>query len=80
MARAWNSNIYTPRFQNSPLQNSDYLRKLGYCFPFIGTAKFSGNGSQLVFNFGIEVSGPVILEYTATGPSALGLEFIEGKT
>ncbi|KAK9854723.1 hypothetical protein MYU51_003985 [Penicillium brevicompactum] len=39
----------------------------------------SGNGSLIVFDFGIEVGGIVHLNYTSTGKAALGLAFSEAK-
>jgi hypothetical protein len=47
---------------------------------FPGQAKLSGNGSQLVFDLGIEVGGLVTLEYFATVPGAIGLAFTEVRT
>jgi hypothetical protein len=46
---------------------------------FQGTAQLSGNGSGLVFDFGIEVGGLITLEYTATGLGSVGLAFTESK-
>jgi hypothetical protein len=38
-----------------------------------------GNGSLIVFDFGIEVGGIVHLNYTSSGSGALGLAFTEAK-
>jgi len=44
------------------------------------TLTLSGNGSQITFDFGIEVGGIVTLEYSSsTGNAALGLAFTEAK-
>lgn len=42
-------------------------------------ATLHGNGSIIVFDFGIEVGGTVHLDYTSTGSGALGLAFTEAK-
>jgi hypothetical protein len=75
----WQSNIYAPSSRTvSPksilsAQNGEVIS------PFKGSAKLSGNGSQLVFDFGIEVGGLVTLEYSSSGPGQIGLAFTEGK-
>jgi hypothetical protein len=38
-----------------------------------------GNGSILVFDFGIEVGGLATLDFTSTGPGAKGIAFTEAK-
>lgn len=38
-----------------------------------------GNGSQIVFDFGIEVGGIVTIDYTSNGPASLGIAFTEAK-
>ena len=40
----------------------------------------TGNGSALVFDFGVEVGGIVSLAYSASGAGALGLAFTEAST
>lgn len=42
-------------------------------------AILNGNGSMLVFDFGLEVGGIVSLNYTATNSGVLGLAFTEAK-
>jgi hypothetical protein len=39
-----------------------------------------GNGSGLVFDFGVEVGGILTIQYTATGPGSIGLAFTEAST
>lgn len=46
---------------------------------FPGPASLNGNGSALVFDFGIEVGGIVAINYTSSGPADLGLAFSEAK-
>jgi hypothetical protein len=38
-----------------------------------------GNGSILVLDFGIEVGGLATLDFTSTGPGAIGIAFTEAK-
>ena len=44
---------------------------------FPGPAHLSGNGSQLIFDFGQEVGGIVTVSYSASGSGSLGLAFSE---
>jgi hypothetical protein len=44
-----------------------------------GTAQLSGNGSQLVFDFGQEVGGILTITYGAAGTGTLGAAFTEAK-
>ncbi|KAE9380306.1 glycoside hydrolase family 78 protein [Stipitochalara longipes BDJ] len=74
----WEANIFAPASRSvtpaSILSTSgDLISK------FPGTAQLSGNGSGLVFDFGIEVGGLITLEYTATSRGAVGLAFTESK-
>ncbi len=38
-----------------------------------------GNSSNFVFDFGIEVGGIATVDFTSTGPGALGIAFTEAK-
>ncbi|KAN0119698.1 glycoside hydrolase family 78 protein [Hyaloscypha variabilis] len=74
----WEANIFAPASRTvSPASilstSGDLISK------FQGTAQLSGNGSGLVFDFGIEVGGLITLEYTATGLGSVGLAFTESK-
>lgn len=75
----WESNIFAPSHRTvSPksilsAQNGKVLSQ------FPGEAKLSANGSQLVFDFGIEVGGLVNFEYSTTGPGSIGIAFTEAK-
>ena len=75
----WESNIYAPSSRTvSPKYILD--RDTGNIISnYPGAAKLSGNGSQLVFDFGIEVGGLVTIGYSASGPGALGIAFTEAK-
>ncbi|KAJ9283588.1 CAZyme family GH78 [Paecilomyces variotii] len=75
----WEKNIYAPasRVVNpkriiEATGSSDYQHS--------SKATLSGNGSQIIFDFGIEVGGIVTVDYTSTtGKGALGLAFTEAK-
>ena len=75
----WQSNIFAPSSRTVSPKSILSAANGNVISPFLGSAKFSGNGSILVFDFGIEVGGLVTLEYSTTGPGALGLAFTEGK-
>jgi hypothetical protein len=75
----WEANIYAPSSRSVSPKNIISLETGEVVSPFTGTAKFQGNGSQLVFDFGVEVGGLVSLQYLATGSGSLGLAFTESK-
>ncbi|TVY20687.1 hypothetical protein LARI1_G001193 [Lachnellula arida] len=75
----WEANIYAPSSRLVSPKHILSLQTGEVISSFPGDAKLSGNGSQLVFDFGIEVGGLVQLEYLSTGPGALGLAFTEAK-
>ncbi|PLB36600.1 putative alpha-L-rhamnosidase B [Aspergillus candidus] len=75
----WDKYIYAPSSRtvgpeeiwtiSDTNSSRDYKRSMPY--------KLEGNGSVVVFDFGIEVGGIVTLNYTSTGSGALGLAFPE---
>lgn len=75
----WEKNIYAPASRIvSP--KSILSRQTGNIIcSYPGPAKLQGNGSQLVFDFGIEVGGLVTLNYTSDGVGSIGLAFTEAK-
>lgn len=74
----WESNIFAPASRT--VSPASILNSAGnYVSGFPGHASLSGNGSQLVFDFGLEVGGLITLEYSATGAGAVGLAFTESK-
>ncbi|TVY83207.1 hypothetical protein LSUE1_G001690 [Lachnellula suecica] len=75
----WESNIYSPSSRSVSPKSILSLQTGEVISSFPGNATLSGNGSQLVFDFGIEVGGLVHLNYSSTGPGKLGLAFTEGK-
>jgi hypothetical protein len=76
---SWEANIYAPSSRSVSPKSILSLQTGEVISAFPGNAKLSGNGSQLVFDFGIEIGGLVHLEYISTGPGALGLAFTEAK-
>ena len=75
----WQSNIFAPSSRTVSPKSILSAQNGQVISPFKGSAKLSGNGSQLVFDFGIEVGGLVTLEYSSSGPGQIGLAFTEGK-
>ncbi|KAL1884908.1 hypothetical protein Plec18167_001564 [Paecilomyces lecythidis] len=74
----WEKNIYAPASRVVKPEriikgssSSDYEHS--------SAATLSGNGSQVIFDFGIEVGGIITVDYTSTGKGALGLAFTEAK-
>lgn len=75
----WQSNIYAPSSRTVSPQSILSLKTGKTVSRYPGKAQLSGNGSALVFDFGIEVGGLVTIQYEATGPGAIGLAFTEAK-
>lgn len=74
----WESNIFAP--SSRTVSPASILSGTGnFISEFSGSAKLKGNGSQLVFDFGIEVGGLVTVQYSATGQGSIGLAFTESK-
>lgn len=77
----WDTNIYAPASRTvRPVSTLSDLKTNAITeSAHPATAKFYGNGSLVVFDFGKEVGGIVHLQYTSSGSGALGLAFTEGK-
>ncbi|KAH6679496.1 putative alpha-L-rhamnosidase B [Halenospora varia] len=75
----WESNIYAPSSRTVSPKSILSLQTGNVISAWPGPAKFQGNGTQLVFDFGIEVGGLVTVKYTTTAAGTLGLAFTEGK-
>ncbi|KAH8816187.1 Six-hairpin glycosidase-like protein [Xylogone sp. PMI_703] len=75
----WQSNIFAPSSRTISPKSILSLQTGKTISHYPGNSKLSGNGSALVFDFGIEVGGLVTLKYEATGPGAIGLAFTEAK-
>lgn len=74
----WQANIFAPSSRTvSPVSILPGSGDVSSQFP--GDSQLIGNGSQLVFDFGIEVGGLVTLEYSTTGQGSIGLAFTESK-
>ncbi|OQE30470.1 hypothetical protein PENFLA_c003G06452 [Penicillium flavigenum] len=77
----WEKNIYAPASRTvrpaSTLSELKTNAVTDSSHPYKAT--LHGNGSIIVFDFGIEVGGIVHLDYTSTGSGALGLAFTEAK-
>ncbi|KAJ6082093.1 hypothetical protein N7499_006967 [Penicillium canescens] len=77
----WEKNIFAPASRTvRPAKTLTELKKNAITdtsHPYKVTLQ--GNGSLIVFDFGIEVGGIVHLNYTSTGSGALGLAFTEAK-
>ncbi|KAF2825111.1 Six-hairpin glycosidase [Ophiobolus disseminans] len=75
----WESSIYAPSSRTVRPRSAFTIRDrmpASYPRPVI----FRGNGSNVVFDFGVEVGGIVSLTYTANGTGAIGLAFTEAST
>ena len=74
----WEANIFAPSSRRvSPKSVISFQD--GSTASFSGTSKLSGNGSQVTFDFGVEVGGLVAFNYSATGSGSIGLAFTEAK-
>lgn len=76
----WEKNIYAP--SSRTVRPQKILTAHGEPIiyqPGPGKYVLKGNGSQIVFDFGLEVGGVVTVDYTATGAGTLGLAFTEAK-
>ncbi|KAJ5130836.1 Bacterial alpha-L-rhamnosidase [Penicillium bovifimosum] len=77
----WENNIFSPASRIvRPVSTLSELKSnaiTDQSYPYKAT--LHGNGSLVVFDFGIEVGGIVHLDYTSTGSGAIGLAFTEAK-
>ncbi|KAF9885487.1 hypothetical protein FE257_012814 [Aspergillus nanangensis] len=77
----WESNIYAPSSRTvsprrilsiaSPNKTADYEESIPYALHM--------DEAMVVFDFGVEVGGIVTVNYTTTGPGAIGMAFSEAK-
>ncbi|KAK5722576.1 hypothetical protein LTR15_005807 [Elasticomyces elasticus] len=76
----WEANNYSPSSRNVRPRDVLAVANASIISPFPGASSLVGNGSALVFDFGIEVGGIVSVDYSTTGGSGrLGLAFTEAK-
>ncbi|CAG7927955.1 unnamed protein product [Penicillium olsonii] len=77
----WEKNIFAPASRKvqpkSTLSELKINASTDPLHPY--KALLHGNGSSIVYDFGIEVGGIVHLNYTSTGKAELGLAFTEAK-
>jgi hypothetical protein len=75
---SWEKNIYAP---SSRIVNPRKILRgaISSDYQQSSNITLSGNGSQIIFDFGIEVGGIISVNYTSTGKGALGLAFSEAK-
>ncbi|KAK3116157.1 hypothetical protein LTR53_003766 [Teratosphaeriaceae sp. CCFEE 6253] len=76
----WEANNYSPATRYPRPKQVLALANASVISSYPGASTLAGNGSALVFDFGIEVGGIVSVDYTTTGGSGrLGLAFSEAK-
>lgn len=72
----WEENIYAP---TSRTVRPKKIESNGAAYTESNAPVLHGNGSIVVFDFGLEVGGVVTLNYSTTGSGTLGLAFTEAK-
>ncbi|KAF2090412.1 glycoside hydrolase family 78 protein [Saccharata proteae CBS 121410] len=75
----WESNIYAPSSRIVKPASILSLATASEPTNFSLPVNLSGNGSALVFDFGIEVGGIATVSFVSTGSGRLGLAFTEAK-
>lgn len=77
----WDANIFSPATRNPRPKHVLSLANLEHLGDYPGTdTTLEGNGSALVFDFGIEVGGVVSVNYSIEGdPVTLGIAFTEAR-
>ncbi|TPX18807.1 uncharacterized protein E0L32_011486 [Thyridium curvatum] len=80
----WDDNIYAPASRNVAPKSILSVKDGNMISSYPGDdMKLQGNGSSLVFDFGLEVGGIVTVKYTVSGEAggggAVGLAFTEAK-
>jgi hypothetical protein len=76
----WSNNIFAPASRTIWPQRvlNSVGNFTGNYYPL--SNMLQGNGSQIVFDFGIEVGGILTLDYGTSGKATIGMAFTEGKT
>jgi len=75
---SWNANIYAPASRNvAPQSILSYPSLAATKYP--GSPTITGNGSKIVYDWGIEVGGIVTFTFNATGAGYLGIAFTEAR-
>ncbi|KAF2650560.1 glycoside hydrolase family 78 protein [Lophiostoma macrostomum CBS 122681] len=75
----WESNIFAPASRTVSPKHVASLEDLKFS-AYSSRVILNGNGSGVVFDFGIEVGGVLSVQYAATGSGSLGLAFTEAST
>ena len=75
----WQDSIFAPSSRTVSPKSILSLATGQVTSSYPGPAILTGNGSSIVFDFGIEVGGIATVGYTASGPGTLGLAFTEAK-
>lgn len=74
----WDFNIFAPATRNVAPKSILSWPSLTPS-PYPGNPIITGNGSKIVYDWGIEVGGIVSFTYTATGAGYLGVAFTEAR-
>jgi hypothetical protein len=77
--RKWQSNIYAPPSHTISPKSIVSITTGDVIANYPDIPALVGNGSILVFDFGIEVGGLATLDFISTGPGAIGIAFTEAK-
>ena len=75
----WRSNIYAPSSRTVSPKSILSVTTGDVIANYPNIPKLVGNGSILVFNFGIEVGGIATVDFTSISPGAIGIVFTEAK-
>ncbi|TAQ89348.1 hypothetical protein B7494_g2346 [Chlorociboria aeruginascens] len=75
----WDANIYAPSSRTVSPKSIVSQTPGDVSSSYSSPNYLSGNGSQVVFDFGMEVGGWVTITYAANGTGTLGLAFTEAK-
>ena len=75
----WQDNRFAPSSRTVSPKSILFLASGEVISSYPEPNTLTGNGSSIVFDFGIEVGGIITVGYTASGPGALGLAFTEAK-
>lgn len=69
----WESNIYAPVSRTVSPKSIISLQNGAILSDYSGSQTLSGNGSNLVLDFGIEVGGLINFNFTSTGAGQVGV-------
>jgi hypothetical protein len=75
----WQANIYAPPSRTVSPNSILSVTPSNVIANYPEIPALIGNDSILVFDFGIEVGGVATIDFTSTGPGAIGIAFTEAK-